>query len=295
MLYQLSTNSWNEPIARTDQQNALAAIEKGQVLYLPYLSFNLNLAEQTLLSPEVLLKGGPKNVSFNPSTGKLKGASPAGENIARLIALMSRFADHSLNLLHLILPEYQGVLIEGRTSYRPVEVAGRKSSLLKDDTRLHVDAFPATPNHGKRILRVFSNINPNGKGRLWHLGEPFEAVVEQFKSKLKSPRFGTRKLLSMFEITKSYRSLYDHYMLMLHDQMKINNQYQRQVQKIPIDFAAGSTWIVMTDHVSHAALSGQYLLEQTFYLPVENMQNPEKSPLCILERVLGKKLIDLKK
>ena len=32
----------------------------------------------------------------------------------------------------------------------------------KDDTRLHVDSFPATPSGGRRILRVFSNVNPDG-------------------------------------------------------------------------------------------------------------------------------------
>lgn len=51
------------------------------------------------------------------------------------------------------------------------------------------------------------------------------------------------------------------------------------ITKQRIDFPAHSTWLVFTDHVSHAALSGQFLLEQTFYLPVDAMVAPEKSPL----------------
>lgn len=162
---------------------------------------------------------------------------------------------------------------------------------MKDDTRLHVDAFPATPNQGKRILRVFSNINPSGTPRVWHLGEPFEEVVKHFLPTLRKPWFGVRTLLSLLKITKTYRSLYDHYMLMLHDEMKKSEDYQNKVKKTIMAFPAGSTWIVMTDAVSHAALSGQFLLEQTFYLPVAKMNQPEHSPLKTLEHYLKRSLI----
>ena len=42
----------------------------------------------------------------------------------------------------------------------------------------------------------------------------------------------------------------------------------------PIDFPAGSTWIAFTDCVSHAAMAGQFRLEQTFLLPVDAMLQP---------------------
>ena len=58
-----------------------------------------------------------------------------------------------------------------------------------------------------------------------------------------------------------------------------------------IDFPAGSTWIAFTDGVSHAAMAGQYQLEQTFLLPVEAMQKPERSPLRILERIKKRALV----
>lgn len=82
-------------------------------------------------------------------------------------------------------------------------------------------------------------------------------------------------------------------MLLLHDNMKQDDHYQKMVTKQEIYFPAGSSWIVTTDNVSHAALAGQYLLEQTFYLPVEGMKSPELSPLRILERHIGKPLVDL--
>jgi hypothetical protein len=32
-------------------------------------------------------------------------------------------------------------------------------------------------------------------------------------------------------------------------------------------------------------------IEQTFYLPIENMKSPEESPLHILEQLTGKSLV----
>ena len=292
MLYTLTTSSWTEPFSTVEQESAITALENGKILYFPNLSFEFSAAEQALLTPDVLSPGF-KNISFNPKNGQIKGTAEAQEKslLDLTTLLMVRFFNNSRFLLNNIIPHYQGALQIGRTSYRPIEVLGRKTSLLKDDTRLHVDAFPATPNQGKRILRVFSNVNPANKARLWHLGEPFEQVVQQFLPKLKSPFFGYRKLLSLLKITKSYRSLYDHMMLTLHDEMKKSDAYQNTVQKTEIPFPAGSTWVVMTDCVSHAALSGQFLLEQTFYLAPSKMKNPEKSPLHILEKILCKKLV----
>jgi hypothetical protein len=68
--------------------------------------------------------------------------------------------------------------------------------------------------------------------------------------------------------------------------MKLDDKYQEQVSKTRFDFPAQSSWIVFTDQVSHAALSGQYLLEQTFYLPVEHMNEPALSPQHVLEAAL---------
>jgi hypothetical protein len=287
MLHTLTSLSWAGPFSTAEQENAIVALESGQVVYFPRLQFQLTAAEKELLTPCVL-EDGFKNVSFNPKNKRLKGAY--GEQTASLATLMERFFKESHKLLVGLFPAYQKGLLTGRTSYRPAEIAGRTTSLLKNDTRLHVDAFPATPNQGQRILRVFTNINPVGEARVWHLGEPFEEVVKQFLPKLQGPWFGVRKILSLLKITKSYRSLYDHYMLMLHDEMKKNDVYQERVNKTVAEFPSGSTWVVMTDAVSHAALSGQFVLEQTCYLPVRHMKNLELSPLKILERRLERDL-----
>jgi hypothetical protein len=41
----------------------------------------------------------------------------------------------------------------------------------------------------------------------------------------------------------------------------------------------------------HAAVSGQFMLEQTIRLPVSALYDPARSPLAILERLTGRALV----
>ncbi|MGH8023582.1 MAG: Kdo hydroxylase family protein, partial [Limisphaerales bacterium] len=156
--------------------------------------------------------------------------------------------------------------------------------------RLHVDSFPATPVNGKRILRVFTNVNPSGRARSWRLGESFDRVAARFAPGIRPPAPASLVFMQLFRVTRGRRSLYDHYMLGLHNAMKANDDYQRNCPQSSFDFPAQSTWAVFTDSVPHAVTAGQHQFEQTFYLDVEAMADPEKSPLRLLEKQLGKSL-----
>ena len=48
--------------------------------------------------------------------------------------------------------------------------------------------------------------------------------------------------------------------------------------------------MVFSDQVLHAAMGGQHMLEQTFYLDVADQQQPDTSPRSTLERLLGREL-----
>ena len=95
-------------------------------------------------------------------------------------------------------------------------------------------------------------------------------------------------------MTRGYRTAYDQAMLDIHDSTKRATDYQQSVPRLDFDFPTGSTWIVFTDAVSHAALSGQHLFEQTFYLPVSAMADESKAPLRILESLAGHALVPQK-
>ena len=270
---------------RTD---AASVLEAGDVLWQPHGFFTVHEREQPLFSPAVLASG--KNVSFDPATRRVGGSSLAGELAELLQNMLARFSDESHAFLMGACPRYAVKLTRGRTSFRPVEIAGRASSWRKDDTRLHIDAFPATPVHGDRILRVFANVNPRGKPRSWRVGDRFGAVADYFAPKLRLPLPGSGALLGLLRVTKTARSPYDALMLQLHDRMKEDTGYQQQAPQTAFDFPAGATWFVFTDHVSHAAMAGQYQLEQTFLLPVDAMIDEQQSPLRILEKLKGRSL-----
>lgn len=291
MQHSYSVSDWNGIGAGADGATLTAQLEQGGLLRLPQLPFVLTAAEQALLTP-TLLAPGKKNVSYDLSRDRLAGV--AGDEAVRKLmhGAIRRYAEQSDALVSALFPHYRGRLLDGRTSFRPAEIEGRVSSPKKDDTRLHVDAFPATPVQGKRLLRVFSNVNPNGRARHWRIGEPFSDVAKHFATGLSPLSAVQRRLMQTVKITKSYRTAYDDLMLKMHDAMKLDSAYQADVKAEHIHFQPGETWIVFTDSVSHAAHSGQFLMEQTFYLPADAMLDPEQSPLRQLEKLKGRELLN---
>jgi hypothetical protein len=204
--------------------------------------------------------------------------------------MMRRYYERSSAFIRALLPEYRGRLAVGFTSFRLAEIAGRTVSWRKDDTRLHVDAFLSRPTQGMRILRVFTNVNSSAP-RLWRVGEPFEEVAQTFLWRVRPPLPGSLWLLYRLRITKALRTPYDHLMLGIHDQMKGDESYQRECPKTELSIPPGSTWTCFTDMVSHAAIAGQFAFEQTFYVPVDVMHTPSRSPLRVLERLRGETLV----
>lgn len=271
--------------AAVDQPQWAAALEAGEVLYFPRLAFSLSGDEQALLQP-TLLAEGVRNISLD-AQGRLKGVAGGPEVQAQVSALIARFGAQARALCRGLFPAYDAHLRPAPTSLRPTEVSTRKQSVRADDRRLHVDAFPTRPNYGERILRVFTNVNPQGEPRVWRVGEPFEAVARRYLPQAKPYVQWQAKLLQALKITKSFRSEYDHLMLQLHDRMKADEAYQRDCEQVTMPFPTGSTWVCFSDQTVHAAMSGQYMLEQTFHLPVARQYDVQASPLAILTRLAG--------
>jgi hypothetical protein len=80
-------------------------------------------------------------------------------------------------------------------------------------------------------------------------------------------------------------------MLGLHDRAKADARYQAECSQREVRFAPGTTWLCYSDQVMHAAMSGQYMLEQTIHLPLAAMYEPDRAPLAILERLAGRALV----
>ena len=266
-----------------------AVVEDGLVLSFPQLPFALAEAERKFLD-ERWADGQAKNISVRWPGGELRGAAAEGADLEALRALIVRYAEHSEAFVLRLFPHYTGHLRRGNSSFRPAHVATRQTSWRKDDTRLHVDAFPSNPTHGTRLLRVFSNVNPSGVPRAWRVGERFEDHARRYLPKIGRPLPLSAWLLQTAGITKRRRTEYDHLMLQLHDRAKADAGFQQNGPQARVDFAPGTTWVVYSDQVLHAAMGGQHMMEQTFYLDVEHLQQPATSPLRTLERLLQRPL-----
>lgn len=264
------------------------AVEAGKVLYFPRLGFELQQQEQPLLR-EDMLRAGSRNVSLG-ADGVLKGAGGSEEDQKILAAMVGRFRQQAIQLIDGLLPEYKGLLRLAPTSFRPKQVETRAQSVRADDQRMHVDAFPSRPNYGERILRVFTNLNPEGLPRVWRLGDDFESVARQFLPRAKTYSRWQAKVLHALHVTKSLRSEYDHLMLQLHDLMKFDEGYQKNGTQTKMPFPPGSVWVCFSDQATHAVMSGQYMMEQTLYLPPGREVDPHSSPLAILTRLTGRPL-----
>ena len=266
---------------------AVEALERGQVVVFPHLPFAMSNAETRFLDPAILARA--KNVSLDPATGALSGSSLEGEDKHALQRMVARYAAWARALMATVAPAYAPRLEQRRTSFRPGPVDERVLSPRKDDRRLHVDAFPANPVQGRRILRVFTNVNTGGQGRDWQVGaQDFEAFATSFRARINP---AVKRVQTLLQPPKGHRTDYDLAMLQLHDKAKLDEAWQAGVGKIDVTFPAGSSWIVYTDSVLHAALKGQHAFEQTFYLPLAAMREPERSPQRVLERLMGRCLI----
>lgn len=280
-----------EAVKDEDKNRFYTELEHGKVVLFPRLSFVLEQNERKFLTSDTV-NGSRKNVSFDAKKDRMHGDSYQNAEHEALKAMLKRFNQFAIQVIQTYFPQYVSSLEVGRTSFRPVEAATRENlSYRKDDRRLHVDAFPASPNYGKRILRLFSNINPENKDRVWRVGEDFSMVAKYFNVGAHRSSRIVRKLMHILSITRGFRSDYDDLMLYLHDKMKADQNYQENCQQKIVELPAGSTWIVFTDQVSHAAMMGQHCLEQTFYLPVGGQCYPECSPLKVLENLTGRVLV----
>jgi hypothetical protein len=282
--------AWQGPFEPALRQHAIDALESGRVLLLPNLPFRVHQLETFLLGPSVM-GSDRKNISLDPTTAKLSNTALTGSRANALAAMMQRFATSSAQLLADLFPAYAADLERARTSFRPAEIAGRAYSPRHDDRLLHVDAFPSRPMRGRRILRLFSNIAPDGAVRDWRVGEPFADYARAFLPRTGGAAPANAWLQERLGLTKGRRSEYDRIMLCLHDRGKQDARYQSSAPRADVAFPAGATWLCFTDQVLHAALAGHCALEQTFHLPLAAMAYPERSPLRVLEALSGRALI----
>ncbi len=269
-------------------------LERGKIIFFRQIPFDFPQADRDfLLSQKQTGSRFHKNISYRPEQEILKGVASDSPDRERLHGAMRNFSSRAATFLRTFLAPYSEKLKMDFASFRPLEELNRDLPLHKRNDLLHVDAFPTRPTRGARILRFFVNINPSAN-RVWNVGEPFDSLIPQLaKEQHIGPRFRSpfsRALVhaaAVVGLPVADRSRYDEYMLYLHDWLKENTGFQQNWPKQQVVFPPGCAWMVYTDGVPHAVLSGQYALEQTFIVPREAFVNAEVAPVRVLERMTG--------
>jgi hypothetical protein len=278
-------------------------LEAGAILYFSKPPFELTDDDrQFLLGQKQSEFKGHKNISYRPKTNELRGAAngEAMEDSARLTQIMQKFSQNVTSFVDDFLMPYANDRKLDFASYRPIEEHNRDLPLHKRNDLAHVDAFPSRPTNGGRILRVFTNINPT-ENRVWETTDPFDVIAAKYADdvglkKIVTPTGWQRAQQSLSPLLKKIgvkgtdRSPYDRFMLRFHDYLKENIDYQKNYPKIRSEFPPNSAWLVYTDTVPHAVLSGKFALEQTFIVPVKAMVAPQTAPIKVLEGLCGRTL-----
>jgi hypothetical protein len=269
-----------------------AELERGGILYFTQAPFEFPVEDvEFLLSQPASDSRFHKNISYKPAKDALHGAAVEGEQRARLHGIMRHYSQRVRAFVGDFLRPYATQLWLDYASFRPLEEQGRPLPLHKRNDLLHVDSFPTRPVHGARILRVFTNINRTAP-RVWLTGPAFPELAATYAEAAGVQRFANGGALgdrARRALRLTWHSQYDRFMLHFHDWLKENEEFQK-LRHARSDFPPGATWMVFTDTVPHAVLSGQYCVEQTFIVPVEAMVTPEVAPVRVLERIAGRAL-----
>ena len=287
------------PPSPEQAQSWCRELEAGNILFFPQTPIQLPQADlDFLLQQEQSSSSLHKNIAYKPGADKISGDSAAGaENTERLRGIMRAYSSAVEKFLAGFLAPYQRRWKLDYASFRPQEEQNRNLPLRRRNDLLHTDAFPTRPTYGARILRFFNNIHP-ARSRDWVVSDPFPVLASRYApQQISLPAPGnsaSRALRSLaktaglgYAIPSLKRSPYDDFMMRFHNFLKENASFQAECRKEYLQFPAGSSWMVYTDMVPHAVLSGQYALEQTFIISRDAMVRPDLSPLRILESLVG--------
>ena len=284
--------------AAQQARNLCTELEAGNILLLPRSPIHIPEEDRKLLLGQKQASSAyHKNIAYHPAEDRVTGLDASEEAQAQeLRRLLRDYSQRSAEFLDRFLLPYAHKWTMDFASFRPIEEQGRPARLHARNDLLHFDSFPTRPTNGARILRLFTNINP-AQNRVWLTSQTFESFAPHFApaagllaSPLNSFKDTLHSMARALRLPVAHRPPYDDFMHRCHNAMKEDAGFQETTRKDRWEFPPNSTWLVFTDCVSHAVLTGQYALEQTFLIPQSALVEPQRSPLAVLQKITGKRL-----
>lgn len=218
-----------------DSSETLARwLEEGRILLFRRAPFAIPDADRDFLLTR-RQSGGRihKNIAYRPARDRVTGASGSSADVERLRQVLRDYSRAALGFLARRFPGYARSWHVDYASFRGIEEEGRSLPETSRNDLMHVDAFPTRPTQGGRILRFFTNINPD-RPREWVSGGTFDRLApryavgsgllaEALRSARPSP---AARLLRAVGARRALPSAYDAFMLRFHDFLKKNGTFR---------------------------------------------------------------------
>jgi 3-deoxy-D-manno-oct-2-ulosonic acid (Kdo) hydroxylase len=276
-------------------------LEEGNILFFEKTPFSFPESDRAfLLSQRQSGAAYHKNIAYRPQEDRLTGLDKNSDrDEAVLRAIMRSYSQRVTDFVSELLPAYAGAIRPDFASFRPQEEHGRQLRVNARNDLLHFDSFPTRPTNGDRIMRVFTNFNPT-EPRVWLTTDTFDILAERFADANGPAGLFPKQANGVSAIRRSVlqaaralglpvrpASPYDEFMHRFHNFLKHNTEFQQSCPKARWEFPPNSSWIAFTDMVSHAVLSGQFAIEQTYIVSRSALTLPHKAPVNVLERLCG--------
>lgn len=299
----MSVLSEIDPSAADASERIALALESNHIVYFPRSPIPLpDPATLEYLRAELPSRLKLKNISYHPEGARITGLEGEESLRERTCAVLSGHLEQVAQFIFGVMPHWRGSCEVGTCSFRPIQERGRNLKPHASNELVHIDAGAYGATDGGRIFRFFVNVNER-EDRVWASKGSLQDVLERHGAaagvldatgnlKLRidkgladrafsSAIGGLARLNPLAHTLDS--SPYDRTMRRLHNYMKDGADFKQDARGYEeIRFPPSSAWMVFTDGVSHASLSGQFALVTTIIVAREALRFPQFSPYALL-------------
>lgn len=281
-------------------------LEKGHIVFFP--NCPLQLPSDTDL--EYFRQQLPKqlkikNISYHPESDRATGIEGDTELAQRSRNMLVTHSNRVQEFLQGVIPGLTPDWTVGTSSFRPIQEKGRDLKPHSSNELVHIDAGAYGATNGDRILRFFVNVNPT-EDRVWATkgtfadlyarygadagiaagpaGRPSDYLNKGLADHLLGGVTRSLEAVGLAEARVLNSSPYDRTMRRFHNFMKDTPSFQKdRTGHQEFRFPPYSAWMVLTDTCSHASLSGQHALVNTFLIRLACCRLQDRAPINILK------------
>ncbi len=280
------------------------ALERGAIVYFPRSPVPLPSDDDLFFCREQLSKLLKlKNISYHREADQVRGLDTDDPMVRqRVYDILVTLTNDIDTFLSKAAPGLTKDWTVGTCSFRPIQEQGRNLKPHASNELVHIDAGAYGATNGDRILRFFVNVNPN-EDRVWATKGAFPELYRRYGAQAKiGPEHLTENYLRKGPLNHLRTGLvnglvavglrmakvldsspYDRVMRQFHNFMKDTPSFQEDsLGHEEMRFPPYSAWMVFTDMVSHASVSGQFCFVLTCIVRLDNCRKPEFAPYNIL-------------